>query len=159
MIKVTLISLGFTVLLALIDAIRIKIAWGKKENIDHGISTLLAFIFMAITLYIVLGLWPTEISTSDRLISHALFWSFSALTYTLVRLSVYNIFLNLYRILTDTNPTGRIDYVSVSTNSKIDTNKWWGRLTFWEQRGIAVFAWAIVVFAHYKLHQFHILGL
>lgn len=159
MIRITFLYMGFTVLLAMIEALRTYIAYGKKENIDHTISTVLGVAAWIWTMVIIMLVWPGDFPQPFSWLSHCIFIVFSAATCVLVRLSEFNILLNFYRIITGTNPTGRLDYVSTKTSSKTDTNKWWSRLSFWQQRGIATAAWAFVVFTYYKLHQFNIFGL
>jgi len=150
MIQLSLIYVGFTVLLAIVDAIRIKIVWGKKANIDHNISFHLAVLFtaVAIALYsIPLGLHLHMGPIKLAVVINAFGWPACGL----IRLSEYPVALNFFRILTKTNPTGRIDYKSVSTSSSVDRLRWWNKLSFWQQRAVATTGWAVLIFLWYKL--------
>lgn len=151
MLKLSLISLGFTVVLALAEAIRIRIVYGKKQNIDHHISTGLAIgaAMLAILFY---GLTAHGLMTKRELLRFAILLNlFGWPLCGLVRLVAYNPILNLFRILTKTNPTGRIDYVSDKTTSETDNFKWWKKLGFWQQRAIAFAGWGLLIWLYYKV--------
>lgn len=159
MIKVSIIYLCFTILLSMIESIRIYVEKGKKDNINHTVSTALAIVGWVLTLMIVIVELPEDLPQPFNWLTHSVYVVFSAATCALVRLAAYNVMLNFFRILSGTNPTARLDYVSAKTSSKTDKNIFWSRFSFWQQRGIATFAWALTAFAYYKLEQYHILGL
>ena len=60
-----------------------------------------------------------------------------------IRMAIYDPMLNIFRIFTKTNPTGRVDYSSDTTTAK--TEKY---LTFWQKRMLAVLGYAAILFLH-----------
>jgi len=150
MIQLSAIYLLFTILLAIVDAIRIKIVYGKKENIDHKVSYYLALIavLFSITIYHHVYGNPKHWGwLKFALLLNTFGWPLCAL----VRLAVYPVALNLFRILTKTNPTVRLDYVSEKTDDTVDNFPVWRKLSFWQQRAVAVFLWAVITFLFYKI--------
>jgi hypothetical protein len=138
MINASLLYIIITFLLALFDAIRIRIVYGKKPNIDHKVSTYLALIavLFSITIYhAVIGNPKHWGWFKFAVLLNAFGWPLCAL----VRVAVYPVLLNLFRIITKTNPTVRLDYVSDKTDSKVDNLPVWRKLSFWQQRCVAVF--------------------
>jgi hypothetical protein len=122
--KPLLIYAAVTILLAAVDAIRIRLSWGKKKNIDHRISWGLA-IAAGITQYLI----------TKPPYHNSLFWGLFWFAYMCVsvRLLIYDVFLDLFR-------WRKIGYTSSTTSSWIDRHFTW--LTFWHRRFIA--AWMVV---------------
>ncbi len=94
--KSIIYSTAASILLSAVDAIRIRITWGKKQNINHWVSFGLAIIF----------------GVGAYLLQQELVWRFSIL-FTGIHLLAYAPVLNLFR--------GRnIAYISTKSSSKID---------------------------------------
>lgn len=148
MIKASLIYAAFTILLAIIDAIRIKVKWNKVANINHKVSTDLALYAGAITLaiWVVLnckiGEWHWAYLAAFALVG---------LGCVCIRLMFYDICLNIFRIITKTNPTLRLDYQSPTTSSYIDQHT--EKIDFWEKRILAVEAWLILFFIYHAIFK------
>lgn len=136
MITPSLIYAGVTVLLGLVDAIRIKAIWGKSRNIDHGASTALG-IMTALTVCFI-TMWGNISNFWWALLWFVLL---SAM-FVVIRLAIFDPFLNLFRILTKTNPTMRLDYESATTNSYVDNHS--HPIGFWGKRALALAAWFIL---------------
>lgn len=136
MIKASLIYTAVTILLALVDAYRIKKAKGVVENINHEVSASYAIYGGAITLVIwtVLSYKPGEWHWNYLIKVLILSISFIG-----IRLAIYSIFLNLIRRLP-------INYVSIQTNNKSDI--WLRNIPFWGQRflGIVVYVGTLIIF-------------
>lgn len=143
MIVLSIIYAIVTSLLALVDAIRVKIAMGKVPNISHKVSYKLAGILGGS----VIGWWWVSLGLSFT------WWSVLAVAlvsvgFVGIRLALYDLLLNVFRLLTGTNPTGRIDYESPTTSSYVDNHS---RPTgFWMKRVLGVAGWA-AMFLLYKL--------
>jgi hypothetical protein len=143
MITPSLIYTIATILLALTDAIRIKIRWGKTGNINHKVSVRLAAFAGGCTL----GWWIVE---------SGIYWNWwSVLACTLVGISfiairvvLYDPMLNFSRIIMKTNPTMRIDYESPTTSSYIDNHS--QPMPFWLKRIMGVAGW-VVIWLLYKV--------
>lgn len=138
MIKASLLYAAITMLLALIDAIRIKRAKGIVANINHETSVLLAIWSAAIPLSIVF--WNYHTWTALLVVKLAMFvFAFIAL-----RLLFYDGFLNIFRRM-------KIDYESPTTSSYVDqhTNK----LTFWDKRILALAAWFALASIHWLIFK------
>lgn len=136
MIKASLLYSAITVLLALIDAIRIKKAKGIVENINHKVSSTLAGIAMVIVnVCFIHGALCGD---------YFLKWVLFIFAFTSIRLALYDPLLNLMRRM-------KIDYESPTTSSYVDqhTNK----LTFWDKRIFAFGAWAALVYIHYLIFK------
>lgn len=142
MTHLSLIYLCFTILLALIDAIRIRVQWGLRKNINHTVSYVLAGIALVIALEMDFHVRPS-------IWICILYGAMSVLVAGAIRLAMYNIFLGIFRIWTK---TGRlVDYVSISTTSTIDTIEWWAKIPFWIQRLLAAIVWAILVWVYWLI--------
>lgn len=147
MIRVSLIYVGITIFLAFVDAVRIKVKWGKQDNINHIISILLglggilpAILIASYRTYIITGKLTYE--------EYFIFCIFNIGVCLCVRLAIFDPFLNLWRIVFKINPTMRLDYKSKTTSSWIDQHL---RLSFWQKRGLAVVGYAAVLFIYYKI--------
>lgn len=140
MITPSLIYAGVTVLLALVDAIRIKIKWGSEDNISHNVSDALAWGGAVIVFGVYLVFTKEGVTLS--LWEYVLSGMINALQFIAVRLAVYDPFLNLFRILTKTNPTMRLDYESATTSSYVDNHS--HPIGFWRKRALALAAWFIL---------------
>lgn len=148
MIRVSLIYVGITIFLAFVDAVRIKVKWGKQENINHITSILLglggilpAILIASYRTYIITGKLTYE--------EYFIFCIFSIVASMCIRLAVFDLFLNLWRIGFKINPTMRLDYESKTTSSWIDQHL---RLSFGQKRGLAVVGYAAVLFVYYKIY-------
>lgn len=147
MITPSLIYAGITILLALVEAIRFKVRWGKVANINHKVSEWLA-IAGAVP---VLWFW---IANVDESIS-SVWWKFFVaadligFAFIAIRLAIYDPLLNFLRILTKTNPTMRLDYVSTETSSYEDQHS--EKLGFWQKRALGVTAWAVLFVIYSKI--------
>jgi hypothetical protein len=137
MIRVSLIYAATTILLALIDAIRIKAMKGKVENINHNVSSVLG----GICAFVVAFWWAIDVRLPFNLqtVGIALFVGAS---FFVVRLVFYDVSLNFFRIITKTNPTMRLDYESATTSSYVDNHS--HPIGFWEKRALALAAWFIL---------------
>lgn len=136
MIAPSLIYAVATILLAFVDAVRIKVKWGKAGNIDHEASAALG-IMTAFTVCFI-TMWG-HISN----FWWALLWFvlLSAM-FVVIRLAIFDPFLNLFRILTKTNPTMRLDYESATTSSYVDNHS--HPIGFWRKRALALAAWFVL---------------
>lgn len=130
-----------TILLALVDAIRIKRVWGKQPNITHTVSWQLA-IWSGFGVYLW---WVMPISLTWWL---AIAIPLLALGFVAIRLALFDIFVNLFRQWTGTNPTGRIDYVSTETTSDVDQHS--EKIPFWWKRIGGILVW-LLMFLLYKV--------
>ncbi len=114
---------------------------GKVPNIDHKVSWKLGVatggaVLMWWEIFVLPGNW----------------WSFlaaaiAAISFVGIRLALYDLCLNIFRLLLGINPTLRLDYVSTETTSYDDQHSekvgfWWKRII-----GIAGF------FAMYFLYR------
>jgi len=148
MIKASLIYLVITILLALIDAIRIKVRWGKVGDIDHLISD-----FAAVGAGIPAMVWWV-VAEGKTFVSEWLFVLATlliCLSFMAIRLCFYDPFLNLFRILFKVNPTMRLDYVSVKTTSYEDQHS--NKLSFWKKRVFALGAWITCLGVYYLIFK------
>lgn len=141
MITPSIIYSVITILLSLVDAIRIKIGWGRKPNINHMVSW-------------QLSLWSGG-GVAAWFYWHVPFtwWAFLAAMILVVgfvgiRLSLYDPLLNIFRIWTGTNPAGRIDYVSTVTNSYEDQHS--EKVPFWCKCIGGALVW-LLMFLLYKV--------
>lgn len=143
MILASLIYVGVTFILALVDAIRIRIKYGKVPNIDHRVSSALALFFAG----------PLTSACILNIEAFGLVWFFRFIIIFVallaIRFAFYDIMINFIRILTKTNPTMRLDYVSIKTSSYEDQHS--EKLSFWQKRGLAVVGYAVVLFVYYKI--------
>jgi hypothetical protein len=143
MITASLIYIGVTFLLALVDAIRIKVKWGKVPNIDHKLSSELALILSGpVASVCILNTEPfgwTWLLRFDIIFAGLI----------AVRFAFYDLFINFLRILTKTNPTMRLDYVSTKTSSYEDQHS--EKISFWQKRAIGVAGWVVIMFVYYKI--------
>lgn len=134
-----------TILLAWIDAMRIKAKYGYQQNIDHKPSWIAAItIGLGITVY-----WCMENCTPGEwrpiyLVVFIMQWS----SFAFIRLALYDILLNIFRLWTGTNPTGRIDYVSTKTNSYEDQHS--EKVGFWIKRAMGMAGFTLM-FLLYKV--------
>ncbi len=140
MLTPSLIYIAVTILLALVDAIRVKIAMGKVPNINHKVSWKLGVA----TGGVVLMWWEIFVLPGN-------WWSFlvaaiTALSFVGIRLAFYDIVLNALRIAMGTNPTGRIDYVSTKTTSYEDQHS--EKVGFWWKRIIGIAGWMAMYFLY-----------
>jgi hypothetical protein len=136
MIRASLIYMGVTFLLALVDAIRINIARRKgQSNIAHKVSTELAAIFGVVVA--ATGIWGDK--------KFGLDWIYRLLivqvALVFIRLIFYDPLLNVLRRLP-------LDYESGTTSSWIDRHV---HFSFWQKRAIGVAAWVIIVLVYYKI--------
>lgn len=136
MIKASLIYAAITVLLALIDAIRIKRAKGIVENINHFWSSL----FAALGIVIVAAMDIGKYSIKDYFIFNLFLWPACGC----IRWVVFDIALNLFRRF-------KIDYTSPTTNSQID--RIFNKESFWAKRVLGLAAWMGLVFIHYLIFK------
>lgn len=124
-----------TVLLAFVDALRIKHAQGKEENISHGLSGILAIVP---ALGIVMVYYDLNVSTEWKEMSLCL------PAFVAIRFLVYDLMLNIFRHLP-------IDYESATTSAKTD-NLTIG-ITFWEKRLFAAVGWGVVLIAYHLIFK------
>jgi len=141
MIDPSIIYAVVTILLAWVDAMRIKAVYGKQPNINHTVSTQLA-IWSGFGVYLW---WVMPISLTWWL---AIAVPLLVLSFIGIRLALYDPLLNLFRLWTGTNPTRKIDYISSATTSYIDrhSEKW----AFWMKRAMGAVGW-LVMFLLYKV--------
>lgn len=138
MIEPSILYAITTIMLALVDALRIKSLWGQVDNINHRYSWFFALLTAAIlTIYYSIP-WVSFIYFA------LLFAAFIS-----IRVVVFDIVLNLLRILMKTNPTGKIDYVSEKSDSETEQRS--NRLSFWQRRALGAAAYGVCLFIHYKL--------
>lgn len=143
MIQASLIYIGVTFLLALVDAIRIQVKYGKVPNIDHRVSDALALLLVGpLTLVCIMN---TEAFGWLWVLRFIMIF----IVLVAIRFAFYDPMINFLRILTKTNPTMRLDYVSTKTNSYEDQHS--EKLSFWQKRGLAVLGYAMVLFVYYKI--------
>lgn len=143
MIRASLIYIAVTILLALVDAIRIRIKYGKQANIDHELSSILAILIAGPLASICI--LQTELFGWIWLLRYAIIF----LGLMSVRFATYDIFINFFRILTKTNPSMRLDYVSDKTSSYEDQHS--EKIGFWQKRGIGIAAWFIIWIIYCKI--------
>lgn len=148
MIQASWVYACVTIILALIDAIRIKANWGKVDNIDHVESWMLAFFSGGAVCFYYVGHQHLEF-LGFILLSGLL----TVIAFIAIRLAVYDPVLNFLRILLKINPTMRLDYVSTETSSYEDQHS--EKIGFWQKRALAVAAWGGIAFVYYKI--FHTL--
>lgn len=132
-----------TILLSWTDSMRIKYERGKVANINHAVSSgLAAGTGIAVVVWWV---WYNHIPITWWLLLAVLL---IGLAFIGLRVALYDPLLNLFRLWTGTNPTGRIDYESPTTSSYIDNHS--RSMPFWLKRvmGVAGFA---VMFLLYKV--------
>jgi len=132
-----------TILLSFIEAVRFKVKWGKVANINHAISRGLAAGSAAIVG--MWWIWHNRIQFTWWLALGALLMG---LGFIGIRLALYDPLLNLFRIWTGTNPTGKIDYVSSTTSSYADQHS--EKFPFWAKRAMGATGW-LLVFLLYKV--------
>jgi len=142
MIDSSIIYAIVTILLALTDAIRVKIAMGKVPNINHKVSWKLgigagASVLIWWEIFVLPGNWWSLLAAA-----------IAALGFVGIRFALYDLCLNGFRILMGTNPTGRIDYVSPTTSSYLDEHS--EKVPFWAKRIIGGMVW-LLMFLAYKL--------
>jgi len=138
MIFPSVIYAVITVLLALIDALRIKYAQGKQENINHEVSVALA-VFAGMAAFGFsrmdligggwVGLWQMI----------PIFLGFIA-----IRFLLYDPFLNAFRHLP-------IDYESSTTSSYVDNHS--RPIPFWEKRLFAAVGWGVVLITYHLIFK------
>jgi len=131
-----------TILLALTDAIRVKIAMGEVPNISHKVSWKLgiatgAGVLIWWEIFVLPGNWWSLLAAA-----------ITALGFVGIRFALYDPCLNIFRLWTGTNPTGRIDYVSTTTSSYVDQHS--EKLPFWAKRAMGAVGW-LVMFLLYKV--------
>lgn len=132
--------------LAFIDAIRIKIGIkNKKANINHTVSVLFAGIGVIAAILLIGKVQHLRYFTLAPLVITVLVICMAAT----IRLALYDMALNLWRILFKINPTMRLDYESFTTSSWFDKHS--EELSFWQKRGLAVLGYAAVLFVYYKI--------
>jgi len=141
MITPSIIYAAVTILLAFVDALRIKVRWGKTGNINHDLSYILALLWGGT----VLMWWG--INTGMELN----WWTALALLLAgigmcFIRLALFDPCLNIFRILTKTNPTGKIDYVSSTTSSYEDQHS--EKVSFWWKRVLGMTGWVVMYFLY-----------
>lgn len=136
-----LIYAAVTILLSWIDAMRIKYAYGKQPNINHTVSTQLA-IWSGFGVY---AWWVIKIPLTWWL---AIAIILMVASFIGIRIALFDIFLNLFRRWTGTNPTGRIDYVSTTTSSYEDQHS--EKFPFWAKRIGGFIGW-LLMFLLYKV--------
>lgn len=141
--QASLIYIGVTFLLALVDAIRIRVKYGKVANIDHGFSAGLSLVLTGPLVSICI------------LNTDAFGWVWILRFFIIfvgligIRVAFYDICINFLRIITKTNPTMRLDYVSTKTSSYEDQRS--EKISFWEKRAIGVAGWVIVFLVYNKI--------
>lgn len=147
MILSSIIYVGVTLLLSLIDSIRIKVHYGKVGNINHNISSILAICTETFTIIwwvykegYFLSFWLALLAIS------LICWGLIA-----VRVVLYDPFLNLFRIFFKINPTMRLDYVSVKTSSYEDQHS--EKIGFWQKRIISAGAWIVLLYAYHLIFK------
>lgn len=140
MLTPSIIYAAVTVILALIDALRIKKHWGKIANIDHKVSDDLAIIIGATV--ILWWLFTSLLCNWWSLLAIAI----AGIGMVFIRIALFDICLNIFRILTKTNPTGKIDYVSLTTSSYVDQHS--EKANFWLKRIIGAAGWVIMYFLY-----------
>lgn len=141
MIQPCIIYAVVTIFLSWVDAMRIKYVYGKQPNINHTVSTQLA-IWSGFGVY---AWWVIKIPLTWWL---AIAIILMVASFIGIRLVLFDIFLNLFRIWTGTNPTGRVDYESATTSSYIDNQS--RPMPFWLKRAMGVAGFA-VMFLLYKV--------
>jgi hypothetical protein len=138
MLKASLIYTGITILLALIDAIRIRKAKGIVDNINHKVSAGLACFMATVTVIVWMPKWVVGIWL-------ALGWGFyMGIALALVRVIIFDPSLNIARRM-------KINYESPTTSSYIDNHS--RPIGFWEKRTIGLAGWGILLFVHYAIFK------
>lgn len=138
MIIPSLIYLAITVLLAGVDALRIKAVQGKQENIEHGWSVLFAaFAGMAVLGFSRLDLVGKGWYGFSRAIP-------ISLGFIAIRLLIYDMALNAFRFLP-------IDYQSPTTTAKTDQLTF--GILFWEKRLFAAVGWGMVFIVYHAIFK------
>lgn len=138
MIKASLIYTVVTILLALVDAIRIKKAKGVVGNINHELSFFLAAFGGSFLMCVMF--WGKGEFSFKRFVEVVLLLA----SFGFIRLVIYDIFLNLFRRL-------KINYQSSTTNSYVDNHT--TLITFWEKRAIGLAGWVGVGIVHYLIFK------
>lgn len=139
MITPSIIYVAVTILLAYVDAIRIKVNWDKVKNIDHKISINLALYTGSATLC----LWTVlNCKQGEWDWMYFISFAFISLAMVAIRLTLFDLLLNLFRIFMKINPTMRLDYVSTKTSSYEDQHS--EKIGFWQKRALAIAAWFIL---------------
>lgn len=141
MLQASVIYAAVTILLAYVDAIRIKVNWDKVKNIDHTISWELGLIAgAAVMLYCVLILRiHADVLMQWKGLAVFILYVVSFIS---IRVAVFDLALNVFRLLFKINPTLRLDYVSTKTSSYEDQHS--EKIGFWQKRALAVAAWFIL---------------
>lgn len=138
MIIPSLIYLAITVLLAGVDALRIKAAQGKQENINHGLSVIFAtFAGMAAFGFSRMDLIGKGWDGFAQLVP--ILFGFAA-----IRLLIYDMALNTFRFLP-------IDYQSPTTTAKTDQLTF--GILFWEKRLFAAVGWGMVFIVYHAIFK------
>lgn len=141
MIRASLIYIAVTLLLVIVEIIRIRIARKKGQaNIDHAISTKLAFIGMLFPMLIE-GYNPFLILHSISFGKYFILCFLIMISCLCVREIFWDGLLNIGRRLP-------INYESSTTNSWIDQHI---KLSFWQKRAIGIVAWAVIAIVYYKI--------
>lgn len=143
MIIPSLLYTVITILLALVDAIRVKIAIGKVPNISHKVSYRLAGILGGS----VIGWWWYSLGLSFTWCT-ILAVALVSVGFVGIRLALYDPVLNAFRLLMGINPTGRIDYESPTTSSYVDNHS--RPMPFWMKRFMGATGW-LLMFLLYKV--------
>jgi hypothetical protein len=141
MVRASLIYAVVTILLALVDAIREKVKWGKVANISHKISWQLAAVTGIIVSAFFVWHNPLPLTLAKQ--------GVIMISFIAIRLVLFDPAQNLFRIFLKTNPTMRLDYVSVKTSSYEDQHT--EKLSFWQKRAIGVVGWVIVLLVYNKI--------
>lgn len=120
----------------MVDALRIKAAQGKQENINHGWSVLIATFA---------GMGAFGFSRLD-LVGKGWYGFAQAIPISIgfiaIRVLIYDPILNLMRNLP-------IDYESPTTSAKTDNLT--SGIIFWEKRLIAAVGWGIVFIVYHAI--------
>lgn len=132
-----------TIFLSFVEAIRFKIKWGKVDNIKHSVSVILG----AAAAGAVLGWWIVDCGFLFHWLP-ILAIVMVGVSFIGIRLALYDPMLNLFRLWTGTNSTGRIDYVSTVTSSYEDQHS--EKVPFWCKRIGGALGW-LLMFLLYKV--------
>lgn len=119
-----MIAVLFNIIVTIIEAIRIRLSWGKVSNVNKLVTWTIAILFYGVYLAII---YRDRYYTLDNPLEVVI----DSLYYVLWRGALYDPLLNLL--------TGRkIDYVSETTNSIQDRIEKKLGITFWTQRLICL---------------------
>lgn len=145
MLLASIIYVGVTLLLSLIDSIRIKVSYGKVGNIDHNMSTSLAVLTGGLTLMFTPH---PEFGLNFITLLGIILILFGFIG---IRIGLYDPILNLFRILMKTNPTMRLDYESPTTSSYVDNHS--RPIGFWQKRVLSIGVWGACWFIYYSIFK------